>query len=214
MKLVLACLAVLFLASVLARPGKSKKQSAGDAFEDAGITELLNIQAPTNWLKVKYGPIEVKRGNDIYPGDTIEQPTITFDQADPDTYYAWFLLDPNYNNYSAKDKKPYKALLYALYVNIKNINIKAADVLAKYLGPSPRTGTGEHYYVHLLWEQQEKIDVSSCDMPDYETDQRYPFNLTEFISQYNLSDEPAAGNFHTASFPDDLQEVCEEGGYC
>ncbi|XP_052743757.1 phosphatidylethanolamine-binding protein homolog F40A3.3-like [Bicyclus anynana] len=214
MKLVFACLAVLFLSSALAKLGRRKKPSVADAFDDAGITEILNITAPKNWLKVKYGPIEVKLGNDIYPGDTILRPTISFDKADPDAYYTWCLLDPNYNNYPAKSTKRYPSSIYALYVNIRNLDIKAADVLASYAGPVPGPGTGEHYYVHLYWQQKGKIDVKSRDLPDYEVDQRYPFNLTEFLSQHNYCDEPAAGNFHTASFPDDLQEVCEEGGYC
>ncbi|XP_023939744.2 protein D1 [Bicyclus anynana] len=210
MKLVFACLAVLFLASALAKPRRKKKQSIADTFVEAGFPEVLNIAAPENSFEVTYGPVRVNMGNEIYPGLTSDRPDIAWKNADRNALYAFIMLDPNLL-LSAKEERG-RTLLHALYVNIRNMDLDSADEVARFISPSPAPGSGVHDYVYLLYKHKKRIDTSASDIPDFsQPGYRILFNLTEFLSEYDFGDAEA-GNFHRAQFPDDLEEACEE--YC
>ncbi|XP_023939718.2 uncharacterized protein LOC112047041 [Bicyclus anynana] len=207
MKLVIACVAVLFLASALAKPGKKKKPSIADSFIEAGFVELLNISAPTTMLQVTFndGEIEMNMGNYIRP-DLAVDPEIGGCEEESERYMTFMYGDANYDNADPEENPEcIRTLLLGLKVNVKDLcDPESGDVLAKTISHSPRPGSGEHAYFIYVLEQKEWIDASCLN---YE-EKRINFPVANFVAENNLCD-PEAGNYYLTSYPD-VEEVCEE----
>ncbi|CAH6419046.1 Phosphatidylethanolamine-binding protein [uncultured virus] len=70
--------------------------------------------------------------------------------------------------------------LHLLLANIPGNNIAASTVIAPYMPPNPPTGSGQHRYMIVLYNQKFLIPMSNIV-------ERERFDLNGFINRYNLT---------------------------
>lgn len=142
--------------------------------------------------------VTVENGKELTPTQVKDQPTVSW-TADSSKYYTLVFTDPDAP--SRADPK-LREIRHWLVQNIPGNNISEGDTIIEYRGSGPPQGTGLHRYIFLIFEQENKIDVSDVPRtPTTSREHRVSTSTRELIRKYNLGN-PIAGNFYQAQYDD------------
>lgn len=120
------------------------------------------------------------------------QPTVSWADAKPASYYTLGMMDPDAPSRADPSNRNANHWLVG---NIRGSDLNDfsnADVLEVYRGSGPPVGTGLHRYAFYLFEQTAgRIDYSNAVVVPR------AFSFKDFVAQYNLG-VPVAGCFYHA----------------
>ncbi|KAI6170615.1 OV-16 antigen [Aphelenchoides bicaudatus] len=190
--LVLSVLAI----SIFAHPADIPKSELFDddaqrvlkAFQSNGIIpDVLSVAAksPSGFLKVKYAGKIVNLGTILYPDDTNNQPTISWD-ADPNSLYTVVKVDPDAPSRADPVMREWR---HWILVNVKGSDLSTGTAITEYNSSTPPPGTGYHRYVLLVYKQSGTLTLDPLD-----DNNRDGFHIEQFAQTNNLG-RAVAGNF-------------------
>lgn len=166
-------------------------------FVEHDIVPVLIDCAPLVFAKVGYRSKKlVDAGKELTPAEVRDEPKVEWD-ADPIIYYTLVMIDPD----SPSRTEPLnREFAHWLVGNIPGKHVEQGEVLFEYLPAFPRTGTGFHRYIFLLYQQHCHNDYSEA--PRASRKNRTPrlrFSTRDFARRYSLG-QPIAGNFFVARY--------------
>lgn len=135
----------------------------------------------------------MRLGNKLTVASVQVQPTISWVDAKPDSYYTLAMMDPDAPSRLTPTNRNVNHWLVG---NIKGNNLNdfsGASVMAVYRGSGPPVDSGYHRYSFYLFEQTANI----IDFSDTVVEARGLFSLKNFVDKYKLG-TPLAGCFYQA----------------
>lgn len=166
-------------------------------FAEHDIVPVVIDNAPLVFAKVAYrAKLLVDAGKELTPAEVRDAPKVEWD-ADPVVFYTLVMIDPD----SPSRTEPLnREFAHWLVGNIPGKHVEQGEVLFEYIPAFPRTGTGFHRYIFLLYRQNCRYDYSGA--PRASRKNRTPrlrFSTRDFAQHYSLG-RPIAGNFFVAQF--------------
>lgn len=166
-------------------------------FAEHDIVPVLIDDAPLVFAKVAYrSKLLVDAGKELTPAEVRDAPKVEWD-ADPVVFYTLVMIDPD----SPSRTEPLnREFAHWLVGNIPGKHVEQGEVLFEYIPAFPRSGTGFHRYIFLLYRQNCRNDYSGA--PRASRKNRTPrlrFSTRDFAQHYSLG-RPIAGNFFVAQF--------------
>lgn len=168
-------------------------------FAEHDIVPVLIDSAPLVFAKVAYrGKLLVDAGKELTPTEVRDAPKVEWD-ADPIIFYTLVMIDPD----SPSRMEPLnREFAHWLVGNIPGRHVDQGETLFEYIPAFPKSGTGFHRYIFLLYQQHCRNDYSEA--PRASRKNRTPrirFSTRDFAARYSLG-RPIAGNFFVAKFDD------------
>ncbi|XP_011182666.1 protein D3 [Zeugodacus cucurbitae] len=165
-------------------------------FEQHEVVSDVVPYAPNRFLKVTYpNNLEVKAGIELTPTQVKSQPLVEW-EADPDTFYALIMTDPDAPSRNAPKFREFKHWLVG---NIPGNDVTKGEVLSAYVGSGPPKNTGLHRYVFLLYKQNGKLEFDETRVGNNSREERPKFSASNFATKYSLG-HPIEGNFYQAQW--------------
>lgn len=166
-------------------------------FTEHDIVPVLIDEAPLVFAKVGYrSKLLVEAGKELTPTEVRDPPKVEWD-ADPIIFYTLVMIDPD----SPSRTEPFnREFAHWLVGNIPGKHVEQGEVLFEYMPVFPRSATGFHRYIFLLYKQKCRNDYSEA--PRASRKNRTPrmcFSTRDFARRYSLG-RPIAGNFFIAKF--------------
>uniref|UniRef100_A0A1Q3FBQ5 Putative brother of ft and tfl1 n=1 Tax=Culex tarsalis TaxID=7177 RepID=A0A1Q3FBQ5_CULTA len=166
-------------------------------FNEHDIVPVLIDRAPLVFAKVAYRSKKlVDAGKELSPAEVRIEPKVEW-CADPTSFYTLIMIDPD----SPSRTEPLnREFAHWIVGNIPGKHVEQGEVLFEYLPTFPRSGTGFHRYIFLLYQQYCRNDYS--EVPRVSRKNRTPrlcFSTRDFARRYSLG-HPIAGNFFIAQF--------------
>ncbi|XP_053682242.1 protein D2-like [Sabethes cyaneus] len=168
-------------------------------FIEHDIVPVLIDRAPLVFAKVAYRSKRlVDAGKELTPIEVRDEPKVEW-CADPTTYYTLVMIDPD----SPSRTEPFnREFAHWLIGNIPGKHVEQGEILFEYIPTFPRSGTGFHRYIFLLYQQHCRNDYSEAPRASRKNrTPRIQFSTREFAQRYSLG-HPIAGNFFMAQFDD------------
>ncbi|XP_055623461.1 protein D3-like [Toxorhynchites rutilus septentrionalis] len=166
-------------------------------FTEHDIVPVLIDRAPLVFAKVAYRSKKlVDAGKELTPTEVRFEPKVEW-CADPRVLYTLIMIDPDSPSRTEPSNREF---VHWLVGNIPGKHVEQGEILVEYLATFPRSGTGYHRYIFLLYQQQCRNDYS--EVPRVSGKNRTPrlrFSVREFAYRYSLG-HPIAGNFFVAQF--------------
>ncbi|XP_058812638.1 protein D3-like [Topomyia yanbarensis] len=168
-------------------------------FTEHDIVPVLIDRAPLVFAKVAYRSKRlVDASKELTPTDVRNEPKVEW-CADPTTFYTLVMIDPD----SPSRTEPlYREFAHWLVGNIPGKHVEQGEVMFEYMPAFPRSTSGYHRYIFLLYQQHCRYNYS--ELPRASRKNRTPrvrFSTRDFARRYSLG-HPIAGNFFVAKFDD------------
>ncbi|XP_033272073.1 phosphatidylethanolamine-binding protein 1-like [Orcinus orca] len=180
-----------------------------DLNKQSGPLSLQEVdERPQHPLQVKYGGAEVDELGKVLTTTQVKNwPTsIAWDGLHPGKLYILVLTDPDAP--SRKDPK-YREWHHFLVVNMKGNDISSGTVLSDYVGSGPPKGTGLHYYIWLVYEQDRPLKCDEPILSNRSGDHGGRFKVANFCKKYELG-APGAGTCYQAKWDDYVPKLYEQ----
>ncbi|CAF3538314.1 unnamed protein product [Adineta steineri] len=147
---------------------------------------LLNLLNETNIcdnkFEIIYNNQTINGKNQITKEETQEQPNIIINkQSEYKKYLTLVMIDPDAPSSDNPITGPF---IHWILASFNHIHGEDGQNICKYMGPGPRSGTGKHRYIFLLYESDAQIKE------DYILDtipQRRKFPLKKFVDDNHLT---------------------------
>ncbi|CAF4103926.1 unnamed protein product, partial [Rotaria sordida] len=126
---------------------------------------------------ISYGNEKVNGNNHLTKEQTQQQPNIKINkQSQDNTYRTLIMIDPDAPSSDQPITGPF---IHWILSNFQGNNGIDGQAICPYMGPGPRSGTGRHRYIFLLYQSTEQVkeEKKFDDIP-----QRRKFPLAKFVS--------------------------------
>ncbi|CAF1288047.1 unnamed protein product [Adineta steineri] len=165
---------------------KQNKNNKMNEEISSDVGYLLNLLNETNICDNKFELIynnqTINGKNQITKEETQEQPNIIINkQSEYKKYLTLVMIDPDAPSSDNPITGPF---IHWILASFNHIHGEDGQNICKYMGPGPRSGTGKHRYIFLLYESDAQIKE------DYILDtipQRRKFPLKKFVGDNHLT---------------------------
>ncbi|CAF1082787.1 unnamed protein product [Rotaria sordida] len=156
-----------------------KKKMSNDISSDVQylIDQINETKNNKNLLEISYGNEKVNGNNHLTKEQTQQQPNIKINkQSQDNTYRTLIMIDPDAPSSDQPITGPF---IHWILSNFQGNNGIDGQAICPYMGPGPRSGTGRHRYIFLLYQSTEQVkeEKKFDDIP-----QRRKFPLAKFVS--------------------------------
>ncbi|XP_023947632.2 uncharacterized protein LOC112052687 [Bicyclus anynana] len=198
MSLMLACLAIIFIAPdlALAQTINQADNELDEAFREAMIVPDVIPESPKYKLQANFENADINLGNEINVIDTMYIPNIGYNEVEANSSHTFLIICPDDSFSNSSFGSSY---LVTLWVNLENvtdvIESQLGSEIASYLLPSNlKEENSSKLFILLLYKQDELLNITDKDR----LNNRQNFSIADFVENYNLS-HPIAGNFYNTT---------------
>ncbi|XP_014665178.1 PREDICTED: uncharacterized protein LOC106807376 [Priapulus caudatus] len=173
---------------------------AFDWTETHGVVPDVIYEPCMSDLQITYQDKAVEMGNEFTPTEVAMEPTVLSWPTTSDGVYTLIMTDPD---------ALAREFIHWIVGNIRANDVNQGEVLAEYVGSSPRKDTGLHRYTFIVYKQRgivnfgDWVKVNATSSPA-ELSPRINFSTRKFVEDFQLVECPLSCNMFQAQSEENM----------